>query len=106
VFLTYLLRALSNRRKQTVIIAAGMALAIALVIVVSGVAAGVKNAQSSVLESVYGVGTDVTVTQTAEPGADGPGQRFAFGSGDGTTADDGSTEVAQRAAPRPSTRRP
>jgi putative ABC transport system permease protein len=95
VFLTYLLRELSNRRKQTVIIAAGMALAIALVIVVSGVAAGVKNAQASVLESVYGVGTDVTITQTAEPGADGPGQRFAFGSGDGTTGDDGSAEVAQ-----------
>ena len=95
MFLTYLLRELSNRRKQTVIIAAGMALAIALVIVVSGVAAGVKNAQSSVLESVYGVGTDVTITQTAEPGADGPGQQFAFGSGDGTTTDDGSTEVAQ-----------
>ena len=34
------------------------------------VAAGVQNAQSSVLESVYGVGTDITVTQTAEPGAD------------------------------------
>jgi len=97
MFLTYLLRELSNRRKQTVIIAAGMALAIALVIVVSGVAAGVRNAQSSVLESVYGVGTDVTITQTAEPGADGggPGQQFAFGSGDGTTTDDGSTEVAQ-----------
>jgi len=97
MFLTYLLRELSNRRKQTVIIAAGMALAIALVIVVSGVAAGVKNAQSSVLESVYGVGTDVTITQTAEPGADGggPGRQFAFGSGDGTTTDDGSTEVAQ-----------
>ena len=97
MFLTYLLRELSNRRKQTVIIAAGMALAIALVIVVSGVAAGVKNAQSSVLEAVYGVGTDVTITQTAEPGADGggPGQQFAFGSGDGTTTDDGSTEVAQ-----------
>ncbi|TDT66193.1 ABC transporter permease [Frigoribacterium sp. PhB116] len=97
MFLTYLLRELSNRRKQTVVIAAGMALAIALVIVVSGVAAGVRNAQSSVLESVYGVGTDVTITQTAEPGADGggPGQQFAFGSGDGTTTDDGSTEVAQ-----------
>ena len=95
MFLTYLLRELSNRRKQTVIIAAGMALAIALVMIVTGVAAGVKNAQSTVLESVYGVGTDVTITQTAEPGADGPGQQFAFGSGDGTTTDDGSTEVAQ-----------
>jgi putative ABC transport system permease protein len=97
MFLTYLLRELRNRRKQTMIIAAGTALAIALVIVVSGVAAGVRNAQSSVLESVYGVGTDVTITQAAEPGADGggPGQQFAFGSGDGTTTDDGSTEVAQ-----------
>ncbi|TWX40153.1 FtsX-like permease family protein [Frigoribacterium sp. ACAM 257] len=97
MFLTYLLRELSNRRKQTVVVAAGMALAIALVIIVSGVAAGVRNAQSSVLESVYGVGTDVTITQAAEPGADGggPGQQFAFGSGDGTTTDDGSTEVAQ-----------
>ena len=92
MFLTYLLRELSNRRKQTVVIAAGIALAIALVIVVSGVAAGVRNAQSSVLESVYGVGTDVTISQTAEPGADGggPGRQFAFGSGDGTTTDDGS----------------
>lgn len=96
MFLTYLFRELSNRRKQTVIIAIGMALAIALVIIVNGAAAGVRNAQSSVLDSVYGVGTDVTISRTAEPGADGggPGQRFSFGSDDGTT-DDGSTEVAQ-----------
>ena len=96
MFFTYLRRELGNRRKQTVVIAIGMALAIALVIIVNGVAAGVRNAQSSVLESVYGVGTDVTITQTAEPGADGggPGQQFAFGSGDGSTSD-GSTEVSQ-----------
>ncbi|KQS22777.1 ABC transporter permease [Frigoribacterium sp. Leaf186] len=96
MFFTYLRRELGNRRKQTVVIAIGMALAIALVIIVNGVATGVRNAQSSVLESVYGVGTDVTVTQAAEPGADGggPGQQFAFGSGDGST-EDGSTEVAQ-----------
>lgn len=96
MFFTYLRRELGNRRKQTVVIAIGMALAIALVIIVNGVAAGVRNAQSSVLESVYGVGTDVTVTQAAEPGADGggPGQQFAFGSGDGST-EGGSTEVSQ-----------
>jgi ABC-type antimicrobial peptide transport system permease subunit len=96
MFFTYLRRELGNRRKQTVVIAIGMALAIALVIIVNGVAAGVRNAQSSVLESVYGVGTDVTITQAAEPGADGggPGQQFAFGSGDGST-EGGSTEVAQ-----------
>jgi putative ABC transport system permease protein len=96
MFFTYLRRELGNRRKQTVVIAIGMALAIALVIIVNGVAAGVRNAQSSVLESVYGVGTDVTITQTAEPGTDGgsPGQQFSFGSGDGST-EGGSTEVSQ-----------
>jgi putative ABC transport system permease protein len=96
MFSTYLLRELSTRRKQTAIIAIGMALAIALVIIVNGVAAGVKSAQASVLDSVYGVGTDVTISQTAEPGADGggPGERFSFGADDGTTDGD-STEVAQ-----------
>jgi putative ABC transport system permease protein len=96
MFLTYLLRELSTRRKQTAIIAIGMALAIALVIIVNGVAAGVRSAQESVLDSVYGVGTDVTISQTAEPGADGggPGERFSFGADDGTTDGD-STEVAQ-----------
>ncbi|ROS52856.1 FtsX-like permease family protein [Frigoribacterium sp. PhB24] len=96
MFFTYLRRELGNRRKQTVVIAIGMALAIALVIIVNGVAAGVRNAQSSVLESVYGVGTDVTITQSAEPGTDGggPGRQFAFGSGDGST-EGGSTEVSQ-----------
>jgi hypothetical protein len=49
MFGTYLNGELSNRRKQTMIIAAGMALAIALVMIVSGVAAGVRDAQASVL---------------------------------------------------------
>jgi putative ABC transport system permease protein len=44
MFGTYLYRELSNRRKQTTIIAAGMALAIALVMIVSGVTAGVRDA--------------------------------------------------------------
>jgi len=63
MFGTYLLRELTNRRKQTTIIAIGLALAIALVIIVNGVAAGVKDAQASVLASIYGVGTDITVSE-------------------------------------------
>jgi ABC-type antimicrobial peptide transport system permease subunit len=97
MFGTYLMRELTNRRKQTAIIAIGMALAIALVIIVNGVAAGVKNAQASVLESVYGVGTDITVSETPAAPTDGSatgGPSFAFGSGDGTTTD-GSTAIAQ-----------
>ncbi|WP_285042688.1 ABC transporter permease [Plantibacter sp. LMC-P-059a] len=96
MFGTYLRRELVGRRKQTVIIAIGMALAIALVIIVNSVAAGVKTAQASVLESVYGVGTDITVSQAAEAPAEGggPGQTFDFGSGDGSTSD-GTTTVDQ-----------
>jgi len=63
MFGTYLFRELTNRRKQTAIIAIGMALAVALVIIVNGVSAGVSAAQAKVLESVYGVGTDITVSQ-------------------------------------------
>ncbi|AAT88330.1 hypothetical protein ATY41_03680 [Leifsonia xyli subsp. xyli] len=85
MFGTYLRRELLNRRKQTAIIAIGMALAIALVIIVDAVSAGVKEAQASVLQSVYGVGTDITVSQpataqtaNAQRGAGG-GPRFDFG---------------------------
>jgi ABC-type antimicrobial peptide transport system permease subunit len=97
MFGTYLVRELTNRRKQTAIIAIGMALAIALVIIVNAVSAGVRDAQSSVLASVYGVGTDITVSQTpAAPAAGTEGQRpnFDFGAGAGQTAD-GSTTLAQ-----------
>ena len=95
MFFTYLRRELSGRRKQTAIIASGMALAIALVIIVNSVAAGVKSAQSKVLESVYGVGTDISVSQTPTApgeGEGGPG-RLEFGSGDGETTD-GSTALS------------
>ncbi|WP_029149245.1 ABC transporter permease [Microbacterium indicum] len=96
MFMTYLRRELAGRRKQTAIVAAGLAVAIALVIVVNALAAGVRDAQTEALESVYGVGTDLTVTgAAAEPGADGGGQQFDFGEDDGTTGDDGSTSVSQ-----------
>ena len=100
MFGTYLLRELTHRRKQTAIIAIGMALAIALVIIVNGVAAGVRDAQASVLASVYGVGTDITVSQTpiapTEGGAAAGGgpPSFEFGAADGQTTD-GSTALAQ-----------
>lgn len=96
MFFTYLRRELAGRKRQTAIIAIGMALAIALVILVNAVSTGVRDAQASVLESVYGVGTDLTVTAT--PTAPGEGeagqQRFEFGADDGTTTD-GSTAISQ-----------
>lgn len=96
MFTTYLRRELGNRTRQTVIVAVGMALAIALVIVVASISAGVRDAQARVLESIYGIGTDVTVTApAAAPGEDG-GPRFEFGSGAGETdAESGTTTISQ-----------
>lgn len=86
MFGTYLRRELKNRRRQTSIVAIGMALAIALVILVNALAGGVKNAQASALQSVYGVGTDVTVTKAATRPSGTGGQQFDFGSGAGATS--------------------
>jgi putative ABC transport system permease protein len=61
-FLTYLRRELRRRMRQAVFIALGLALGIGLVVTVSAASAGVTKAESGVLSSLYGVGTDVTVT--------------------------------------------
>lgn len=93
MFFTYLKRELANRRKQTVIVASGMGLAIALVVVVNSLAAGIQDAQSQALESVYGVGTDITVTEAAQApsGGGSQGQKFSFGSSEGATSGDSTT---------------
>jgi putative ABC transport system permease protein len=96
MFLTYLRRELTNRKKQTVIIAIGMALAIALVVIVSSIAGGVKAAQASVLQSVYGVGTDITVTKTETPTGSATGRpSFDFGSQGSAGSGSGSTDLSQ-----------
>lgn len=87
MFGTYLRRELVNRRRQTIIVAIGMALAIALVLVVDSVAGGIRAAQAAALQSVYGVGTDITVTEaTTAAATNGGGQRFQFGSGSGNAS--------------------
>ncbi|MGW7054084.1 ABC transporter permease [Streptomyces sp. NPDC054887] len=67
MFFTYLRRELRRRRKAAFVVASGLALGIALVIVVSSVSAGMGRAQDKVLESLYGLGTDMTVTKAAPP---------------------------------------
>ena len=63
MFFTYLRRELRRRIRQSIFIALGLALGIGLVITVTAAATGVKNAQATVLHSLYGVGTDITVTK-------------------------------------------
>lgn len=95
MYWTMLRREVFGRKRQTIVVAAGLALAIALVIVVSSLSEGVTRAQSEALAGVYGVGTDITVTGTAsEPSGEG-GQRFEFGENDGENTDDGTTQIAQ-----------
>ncbi|MFJ5289960.1 ABC transporter permease [Streptomyces sp. NPDC088348] len=88
MFFTYLRRELRRRRKAALVVASGLALGIALVIVVSSVSAGMGQAQDKVLQSLYGLGTDMTVTKAEAPaGTTGGNARPTFqfgakGSGD------------------------
>jgi putative ABC transport system permease protein len=72
MFFTYLRRELRRRMRQAIFIALGLALGIGLVITVTAASSGVRDAQADVLHSLYGVGTDVTVTQTPTAGSGGP----------------------------------
>lgn len=84
MFFTYLRRELTKRFKQSLLIASGLAIAIALVVVVNAVSAGIHSAQDKVLSSMYGIGTDVSVTKSADMAA-GIGQRFNVGAGPGAS---------------------
>ena len=89
MFFIYLRRELRRRMRQVIFISLGLAVGIGLVITVTAASAGVAQAQGAVLHSLYGVGTDITVTKA--PGGwlrrpvrlPGPG-RASAGTGTGT----------------------
>ncbi|MFF2507483.1 ABC transporter permease [Streptomyces sp. NPDC058067] len=93
MFFTYLRRELRRRRKAALVVASGLALGIALVIVVNSVSAGMNQAQDKVLQSLYGLGTDMTVTKAAAAPKAGEGgrPRFEFGA-----KDDGKEQSSDR----------
>lgn len=95
MFFTYLRRELRRRRKAALVVASGLALGIALVIIVSSVSSGMGKAQDKVLQSLYGLGTDMTVTKAAAaPGSGGAERpRFEFDAKDG---DDDATQSTDR----------
>ncbi|MFG2935064.1 ABC transporter permease [Streptomyces sp. NPDC048282] len=80
MFGIYLKRELGRRKKAALVIALGLALGIALVITVSSVSAGMSKAQDKVLQSLYGLGTDMTVTkaQSAPTSGSSGGPSFKF----------------------------
>lgn len=99
MFFTYLRRELRRRRKAALVVASGLALGIALVIVVTSVSAGMAQAQGKVLQSLYGLGTDMTVTKAQAPPAEGdtaarPRFRFdAKGEGDANAGAEQSSDL-------------
>ena len=97
MFFTYLGRELRRRSRQALVIALGLALGIGLTIAVSAASAGVKSAQNDVLKSLYGVGTDITVTQTATRGTGGA-QTFGITGQSQTTTGTKTTTSSQDSA--------
>ncbi|WP_405627705.1 ABC transporter permease [Streptomyces sp. NBC_00016] len=93
MFFTYLRRELRRRRKAALVVASGLALGIALVIVVTSVSSGMGKAQDKVLQSLYGLGTDMTVTKAASPTASASDRpRFQFDAQDNDSDAEQSTD--------------
>jgi ABC-type lipoprotein release transport system permease subunit len=93
MFFTYLRRELRRRRKAALVVASGLALGIALVIVVTSVSSGMGKAQDKVLQSLYGLGTDMTVTKAATPTANASDRpRFQFDAQDDDSDAEQSTD--------------
>ncbi len=88
MFFTYVYRELRRRHRQALLTALGLAVGVALVVAVTAYAGGVSNAQTEVLQSLYGVGTDITVSQTRQTD-DGDPQRFGMRPPDGEPPADG-----------------
>ncbi|MFF8094148.1 ABC transporter permease [Streptomyces sp. NPDC016675] len=92
MFFTYLRRELRRRRKAALVVASGLALGIALVIVVDSVSSGMGRAQDKVLQSLYGLGTDMTVTKAASPADAGERPRFRFDAREDGSEEEQSTD--------------
>jgi len=76
-FFTFLRRELRRRMRQSVFIALGLALGVGLVVTVMAVSSGMQAAQAAVLQGLYGIGTDLTVTK-APPAFDANSSNGGF----------------------------
>jgi ABC-type antimicrobial peptide transport system permease subunit len=77
-YLRYLRAELLRRRGRTILTLLGLAVGVGLVIAISSLSKGLDEAQSATLDPLAGIGTDLTVTRTAQEDTGGP-----FGGGGG-----------------------
>jgi ABC-type antimicrobial peptide transport system permease subunit len=85
-FVRYARSELTRRRGRTIVTVSGLALGVALVIVIASLTRGLDEAQDKALDPLASIGTDLTVTLAPEEGSGG-----GFGSGGGG----GGREVVQ-----------
>jgi len=64
-YLTYLSRELRRRKRQSLFSVLGLAVGVGLAATVTAATAGVSDAETAVLHSLYGTGTDISVTKAA-----------------------------------------
>ena len=98
MFFTYVWRELRRRHRQALLTAMGLAVGVGLVVAVTAYASGVSKAQDQVLHSLYGVGTDISVTQTAKLSQAGP-QSFAMNPGSSSKQGKAFSRSAVHSAP-------
>ena len=77
-YVHYLRSELLRRRARTILTVLGLALGVALVIVISGLSRGLDDAQKTALDPLSSIGTDLTVTRAPQTDSTG------FGPGGGT----------------------
>jgi len=85
-FVRYARSELTRRRGRTIVTVSGLALGVALVIVIASLTRGLDEAQDKALDPLASIGTDLTVTLAPEEGSGG-----GFGPGGGG----GGREVVQ-----------
>jgi ABC-type antimicrobial peptide transport system permease subunit len=80
-FLNYVRNELFRRRTRTILTAIGLGLGVALVVAISAISNGLSHAQKTALNPLSGIGTDLTVTRTAQTNNGGFGGPFGGGGG-------------------------
>jgi ABC-type antimicrobial peptide transport system permease subunit len=70
-YVRYLRAELVRRRGRTIVTLLGLAVGVGLVIAIASLSKGLDEAQSATLDPLAGIGTDLTVTRTAEEDAGG-----------------------------------